>query len=141
MPVRSTSPTGARRRAAATVELALLAPLLVFLCVVAADYSRLFYYAQVFTNCARNGALYGCTDPTHAANTSGISAAALADAPNLTPAPNVSSTTGTDADGNYVEVTVTWTFHTVTNYPGIPNATTISRTARMRVSPVVPDFN
>jgi Flp pilus assembly protein TadG len=129
------------RRATATVELALLAPLLVFLCVVAADYSRLFYHAQVVTNCARNGALYGCGDPTHAADASGISAAALADAPDLSPAPAVSSVTGTDGDGNYVEVTVTWTFHTITNYPGIPNATTLTRTARMRVSPVIPDFH
>jgi Flp pilus assembly protein TadG len=141
MPVRTLSHAGGRRRAAATVELALLAPLLLFLCVVAADYSRLFYHAQVVTNCARNGALYGCGDPTHAADGSGIAAAALADAPDLSPAPAVTSTTGSDADGNYVEVTAIWTFHTLTSYPGIPATTTISRTARMRVSPVVPDFH
>jgi Flp pilus assembly protein TadG len=141
MPVRTLSLKCAPRRAAATIELALLAPLIVYLCVVAADYSRLFYHAQVVTNCARNGALYGCTDPTHAADTSGISGAALADAPDLSPAPAVSSVTGSDADGNYVEVTVSWTFQTLTNYPGIPNSTTVVSTARMRVSPVVPDFN
>ncbi len=141
MPVRTLSRSGGPRRAAATVELALLASLLVFLGVVAADYSRLFYHAQVITNCARNGALYGCGSPTQAADTSGISAAALADATDLSPAPTVSSTTGSDSDGNYVEVTVTWTFHTMTNYPGIPSATTITRTTRMRVSPVLPDFN
>jgi Flp pilus assembly protein TadG len=140
MPVRTLS-AHRRRRASASVELALLAPPLAFLCVVAADYSRLFYYAQVVTNCARNGALYGCIDPTHAADTSGISSAATADAPDLSPAPNVSSVTGTDTDGSYVEVTVTWTFSTLTNYPGIPNSTTISHTERMRVAPVVPDFN
>jgi Flp pilus assembly protein TadG len=140
MPVRTLS-APRRRRASASVELALLAPPLAFLCIVAADYSRLFYYAQVVTNCARNGALYGCIDPTHAADTSGISGAALADAPDMSPAPNVSSVTGTDTDGSYVEVTVTWTFTTLTNYPGIPSSTTISRTERMRVSPVVPDFS
>jgi Flp pilus assembly protein TadG len=131
----------APRRAAATIELAILAPLLVFLCAVAADYSRLFYQAQVTTSCARNGAVYGCADPTHAGDSAGIKAAALADAPDLSPAPGIQSTTGSDADGNYVEVTATCTFHTLMGYPGIPTATTLTRTVRMRVSPVVPDFH
>jgi Flp pilus assembly protein TadG len=129
------------RRAAATLELALLAPPLVFLCLVAADYSRLFYHAQVIANCARNGALYGCSDPAHSLDTSGISSAALADAPDLSPAPKVTSVTGVDADGHYVEVTVSWTFQTLTNYPGIPSKTTITQTERMRISPLIPDFN
>jgi Flp pilus assembly protein TadG len=125
----------------ATVELALLAGPLCFLFIVAADYSRIFYHAQVVGNCARNGALYGCADPTHAADTSGIEAAALADAPDISPAPDINSTTGSDADGNYVEVTATYTFNTIVNYPGIPSATTLTRTERMRVSPLVPDFH
>jgi Flp pilus assembly protein TadG len=141
MLLRTLSPQRGPRRAAATVELAILAPVLAFLCVVAADYSRLFFHAQVVANCARNGALYGCADPTHSANTSGISTAGLADATDLSPAPTISSTTGTDADGNYVEVTASYTFNTVLNYPGIPSATTVTRTVRMRVSPVVPDFH
>jgi Flp pilus assembly protein TadG len=140
MQLRTLPRPRAGRRASATVELALIVPALIFLCLVAADYSRLFYQAQVVTNCARNGALYGCIDPTHSADTDGISAAAVADAADLSPAPDVTSTTGSDGDGDYVEVTATYTFHTVINYPGIPNSTTLTRTERMRVSPVVPDF-
>jgi Flp pilus assembly protein TadG len=141
MSLRILSQRRGPRRASASVELALIAPPLLFLCLVGGDYARLFYHAQVVAGCARNGAIYGCIDPTHAANTSGISSAALADAPDLSPAPTVTSNTGTDADGDYVEVTATYTFHTVTNYPGIPTTTTLSRTVRMRVAPVVPDFS
>ena len=140
MPLRALRPRGPRR-AAATVELAILAPILAFVIAVGADYSRVFFQAQVVANCARNGALYGCADPAHAANTSGISAAALSDASDLSPAPTISSTTGSDADGNYVKVTATYTFHTLLNYPGVPTATTVTQTVRMRVSPVIPDFN
>jgi Flp pilus assembly protein TadG len=130
----------ARRPATATVELALLVAPLFLVFLMAADYSRIFYHAQVVTNCARNGALYGCGDPTHSVDGDGISAAALADALDLSPAPTITSTTGSDADGNYVEVTATYTFRTVVNYPVIPASTTITRTERMRVSPVIPDF-
>ncbi len=138
---RAPLPPRGRRRAAATVELAILAPLLAFLVAVGADYSRVFFHAQVVANCARNGALYGCGDPTHAADTAAIKAAALADAGDLSPAPDITSTTGSDADGNYVEVTATYTFNTLLNYPGIPTSTTVTRTVRMRVSPVIPDFS
>ena len=141
MPLRAPTPPRRPRRAAATVELAILAPLLAFLIAVGADYSRVFFHAQVVANCARNGALYGCADPTHAANADGISAAALADAGDLSPAPTITSTTGTDADGNYVEVTASYTFQTLLNYPGIPTTTGVTRTVRMRVSPVIPDFS
>jgi Flp pilus assembly protein TadG len=129
------------RRATATVELALLAPPLFLMFLIAADYSRLFYHAQIVNNAARNGALYGCADLTHSVDTKGITSAALADAADLSPAPSVNSTTGSDADGNYVEVTVTYTFHTVVTYPGIPSSTTLTRTERMRISPLVPDFH
>jgi Flp pilus assembly protein TadG len=138
---RSRSRLRSCRRAVAAVELVVLAPLLLFLCVVASDYARIFYQCQVVATCARNGALYGCTDPGCSADTGGIQTAALTDASNLSPAPAISSTTGSDDDGNYVEVTATYTFHTVVNYPGLPTATTITRTVRMRVSPVLPDFS
>src|SRR5580704_16799992 len=45
-------------RAAATVELAILLPVLMFLFVVAVDYARIFYDAITVENCARNGAYY-----------------------------------------------------------------------------------
>jgi Flp pilus assembly protein TadG len=129
------------RRGAAVVELALLLPFLIFLFLVAVDYCRLFYYSQTLASCARNGALYG-SDPVAAAQSPypDLTSAALADASNLTPSPSVSSTNGTDSSGNpYVEVTVSWTFQTITNYPGIPSTVNLQRKVRMRVAPTAPN--
>jgi Flp pilus assembly protein TadG len=127
------------RRAVAAVELAVLLPFLMFLFVIGVDFARVFYHSLTLTNCARNGAFYGCQDATHAADTAGIQTAALADAGNLSPAPTVSSTTTTDADGNScVQVTTTYTFQTITSYPGVPSSLTLTRTVQMRTAPTVP---
>ena len=127
------------RPAVAAVELAVLLPFLVFVFVIGVDFARVFYHCVTLTNCARNGAIYGSADPTHAADTAGIQAAALADATNLSPTPTVTSATATDADGHpCVQVTVTYTFQMLTNYVGIPSAFNLSRTVQMRVAPVLP---
>jgi Flp pilus assembly protein TadG len=129
-----------RRRAAATAELAVLLPLLAFLFVIAVDYARVFYFSLIVENCARNGALYG-SDPVAASQSpyTSITQAALADAANLQPQPTVTSTNGTDSDGNaYVEVTVAWQFCSLTNFPGVPSATNLARTVRMRVAATTP---
>ena len=44
------------RRAIAAVEMAILTPFLFFIFLVVWDYSRIFYYAIIVENCARNGA-------------------------------------------------------------------------------------
>jgi Flp pilus assembly protein TadG len=122
------------RSGAAVVELAMVLPFLCFLFVVAVDWSRLFYHYTIVTNCARNGALYA-SSPIAASKSQYASTkeAALAGAGDLNPAPNVSSTIGTDKDGNaYVEVTVSYTFQSITNFPGIPSTVNLSRTVRMR---------
>ena len=127
------------RRGVAAVELAVLLPLLVFLLVIALDFARVYYKTLTITNCARNGAVYGSMDPTHSVDTTGIQTAALADSTNLTPQPTVTSTTGTDDAGNpYVLVTVTTTFQTITNYPGVPSSLALTSTVQMRVAPVLP---
>ena len=132
-----------RRAGVAVVELAIFLPLLVFLFVVAVDYSRIFYFSLTITNCARNGAMYG-SDPTAAATLSpysSIQQAALADATNLTPQPTISSNTVTDADGNtYIEVTAAYQFQTLTQYPGLPNTVNVSQTVRMRMTQATPNF-
>src|SRR5262249_60739649 len=46
------------RSGVAAVELAVLAPFLAFLFVIAIDWSRVFYFSLVVDNCARNGALW-----------------------------------------------------------------------------------
>lgn len=128
------------RRAVAAAELAVLLPLLSFLLVIGVDFARIFYHSLTITNCARSGAMYATSDPSHATDTTGIQTAALADASNLQPTPTVSSTSTKDSQGNpCVQVTVTYQFSTITNYPGISNPVVISRTVQMRVAPLVPN--
>ena len=131
---------GTSRRGASTAELAILLPLLVYLFVIAVDWGRIFYYSLAIENCARNGALYGC-DPFEPAQSTyaTLSDAALADAGNIQPPPTITSVNGKDTAGNnYVEVTVSWTFTSLTNFPGVPSTTNITRTVRMRMQPVTP---
>ena len=129
------------RRGVAAVELALLAPFLVFLFVVAIDYGRVFFASVTITNCARAGAVYA-SDPFAQRESpyTSIEQAALAEAPTFTPTPTVTTANGTDADGNpYTAVTVTGTFSTITRYPGVPATTTLRRTVRVRLTPDSPN--
>ena len=147
------------RRAAAAVEFAVLAPFLAFLFVIAVDWARVFYYSIAVRNCARNGALY-LSQKQSAKTTSSpytdsgyvnlyvnsanpVTAAALADAPDLTPTPTVTSTTGSDSYGSYVEVTVSYPFQTVANFSVLnfvvpPNAN-VTSTVRFYVPPEFPN--
>jgi Flp pilus assembly protein TadG len=126
------------RRGAVAAELAILLPLLTFLLVVAVDFTRLYYHYITVTNCARNGAYYGC-DPLATAQSpyQSIQQAALADASNLSPQPTVT----TSQSGNSVEVTVTYPFQTIVGFPGVPNSVNLTSTVRMRVAPRIPRFD
>jgi Flp pilus assembly protein TadG len=148
-PRRRTSRRGQRpgpgrrrsRRGVAAVEFAMLLPTLMLLFVLSADFARVYYCALTVTNCARSGALYA-SDPKAAAESpfASITAAALADATNLSPQPTVSSATGTDALGQaYVEVTVKYTFKTVSGYLGSAGNINLVRTVRTAVAPTIPD--
>lgn len=133
----------ASRYGAAVVELAVVLPLLVFIFVVAVDFSRLFYYSVTLTNCARAGAMYA-SDPTTSAESpfASAQAAALADATNLNPAPTITTLYGADATGKpYAEVSAAYTFRTITGFPGIPNEVNLTRTVRMTVSASSPNAN
>src|SRR5688572_5434337 len=130
-------------RGVAVVELAVLLPLLVLLFVIAVDVARVFYFSLSLTNCARAGALYA-SDPTAADESpfASAQAAALADATNLTPQPTITSTTGIDSSGRrYVSVTASYTFQTVTGFPGIPTSVPLQRTVRMFESAGTPNAN
>src|SRR5437867_2520346 len=98
-----------RRRAVAAVELAIVLPFLAFMFCVAVDFCRIFYYTQIVTTGARNGALY-LADPNGptVSHYSSLEAAARADAPDTTIAGQltVTSTSGTDTAGAYKLVTV-----------------------------------
>ena len=61
--------------------------------------------------------------------------AATADAGSLSPTPTVSSSNYTDTYGNAcVTVTVSYTFTTFVNYPGIPHTSTLSRSVSMPIN-------
>jgi Flp pilus assembly protein TadG len=131
------------RPGSSAVELALLLPLLGLLFLVAADFARLYYHYTIITNCARNGALYG-SDPVAAAESPYLTLqdAAQADAKNnnLNPLPNVTSTPSKDPAGNpCIDVTVSYPFQTISNYPGLSNPINLSRTVRMRLVSATPN--
>ena len=127
------------RRGASAVELALVLPILGLLFVFAVDFARLYYHYSIVTNCARNGALWA-SDPTAAQFSpyANCTAAALADASNLSPQPTVSSPYYSP-DGTYVQVTVTYPFTTITNYPGLPNPINLTRMVQMSMAPATPN--
>jgi len=137
--MRASSSGRSPRRAVAAVELAFLAPLLVFLFAVGVDFARVYYFAIVLEDSARSGALYGSATPSQSTDTNGIKAAALANATDLNPVANVNSSITTDANGNqFVQVTTTWTFRTITGLPGLPASIDLTRSCTMMVAPLLP---
>jgi hypothetical protein len=127
--------------------------------VIAVDWARVFYYSIAVRNCARNGALYLSQQQSakttsspytdsgyvnlYVKSASPVTAAALADAPDLTPTPTVTSGSGSDGYGPYVEVTVSYPFQTVTNFSvanfAVPASTNVTSTVRMYVPPEFPN--
>jgi Flp pilus assembly protein TadG len=126
------------RMGAAAVELAFLAPLLSFMFIIAIDWARVFYYSVTINDCARNGALY-LSDDTNAKTSPhpNYEAAALAGTA-LLPKPVVSSASGSDTNGPWVECTVTYQFNTITNFPGVPSTTKLQKTVRMHKAVFLP---
>jgi Flp pilus assembly protein TadG len=138
------------------VELAVLLPFLCFLFVVSVDYARIFYFAVTLQNCARNGAYYASNYPNNSYlyndiyGYKSLDDAVLRDAGNLSPAPTYQCAYGSSCNGpftlaqapsdGYVQVTVTWTFQSITNFPGIPSTVTLTRACVMKVAPAMPNF-
>jgi len=119
------------RSGLAALELGLCLPMLCFVMSFVIDYGRLFHDVAVVQDCARNGALFGC-GVLKSSSFQSVAEAALANADGLSSTPTITTTSGTDAGGNaYCEVTVTYTFHTISPYPGVPSAVTFSRKLRM----------
>ena len=124
-----------RRRGHAAAELALLLPFLCFICLVAVDYARMVNSLVTITNCARNGALFLSNSASYSTYYTDVTHAAQADANGLSPTPSVTSANYTDTYGNpCVTVTVSYTFTTLVNYPGIPSTTTLSRSVSMPIN-------
>lgn len=143
LPVHSSR--GPHRRAAVATELAVFLPFLSFIFIITVDFARVFYYFVTVDSCARNGALFAAAQANGVVwqGTSGqvnsVADAAVADAGSLNPALDKAKVTvanANDADGNpVVQVTVKYTFSTITNYPGVPSQVDLVRTAQMRVIP------
>ena len=137
----------------AATELAFAVPLLGLLLVGTADFGRAFYFYQEVVAAARAGAQFGSESTANAGDTSGIKAAAVANATNI-PGFSTSSVTassctcnapagqtscassycnGANSQATYVIVTTTATFTTLVHYPGVPQNTSMSGTAIMQV--------
>jgi hypothetical protein len=86
--------------------------------------------------------LCGSEGPSRSANDAGIQAAALADGSDLSPALTTTDVTidrfTDDNDDPQIAVTVSWTFRTICNFPGVPSSLRLSRTVQMRVAPASP---
>ena len=126
-----------QRIAAAAVELAVLAPFLAFLSVIAADWARLLYFSVEVNDCAKSGALYA-SDPISAAQSryATVTDAAMAEATELAATATVTSGLTTVSGTIYVTVTVAVPFKTITNFPGVPSSQMVSRTVMMRSAPL-----
>ena len=125
-----------QRPAAATVELAVLLPFLLYLGVIATDWARLLHHTITLEACARNGCLYASdAEIADKSPYTSVSQAALAEAPQLTATATVSTSTSTDSAGNPAVVcTVSAPFQTITNFPGVPSSQTLSRSVQMRMA-------
>jgi len=133
-------------RGQSAVELAFVAPALVLLLVVAADFARLFFVSIGVKNAARAGAQYGSQSVITAADANGMVGAAQKD-DSIVSATASQCTCGSsssvpacpsnyctnDPQGNYVTVNTQATFNTILNYPGVPSSITLKGTAIMQV--------
>jgi Flp pilus assembly protein TadG len=122
-----------------TVELAILLPLLVFLCAIGVDFARVFSRTIILETASRNAAIYAAQDPAKAIDVAGIEAAARKDMTDISPAPTVTSEVYTGADGfQHVRVTIRYTFDTITMFPGVPRQSQLVRSTDMRVCQMYP---
>lgn len=131
------------RPGAATVEFAIVLPILMFFFLVTVDYCRIFYFSQVVDEAARTGGLW-IMDPT-VRTTAGqssyadVTAAARGSAPSWMRSDlAVSTGTGSDTSGSYTYVQVTYTFKSITKFPWIPDSVDVTRKSVVRPIPQTP---
>ena len=135
-----------RRRGAAAVELAIVLPVLMVIVVGCVDFGRFLYYYIAVTNAAEEGAAFGSLNPpanygvsggTSAGWETAVQNAAVGEAPGLrmngSSAPiSASNVTVVDPPQNgVVQVTVSYTFQTILQYPWLPPSFPVSRTVAM----------
>jgi hypothetical protein len=133
------------------VEFALVWPLLLVLLVLVVDFGRVFYFHSRLTNCAQNGALWA-SDPLSRTQSryKTVEEAAKADFPaRFQDKLKVKQNPVNPREGEEVEVTAEFDFSMFmsvlsvrlpilkVNF-GVPEKQTLSRSVRMRVSPLMP---
>lgn len=147
------------------MELAVALPLLILVLVGTVDFARVFYMSIELTNAARAGAQYGAHGSGfNSQDFSGMQAAAVAAAPNLTGVSAQSSKScqcATDTGSTFttllvcssgacaaciascpvgqhavtsVTVTAQKTFSTIAHFPGIPSGFLVKRSATLRIA-------
>ncbi len=124
------------RKAAAVVEFAVVLPVLLIIFVAAVDFARVFYNAQVLTDCARTAALFAANpDLAHRTSYESVVDLARTCVADLDPQPTFSFTNGTDTQSRaYVEATVSQSFTLICPFV-FQSRYQISRTARAHLYP------
>ena len=136
------------QRGTATVEFALMAPLILLLLAGVLDYTMLMRSAIAVADAARAGAKYGSLTSANASDTAGMQSAALNAAPDIggltataakvckcSDGSTVTCGTGTCASGTvrvYVQVTAQTTVNALFSYSQLPFTGAVSSTACMR---------
>ena len=126
------------RAGVAAVELAVLLPFIMFLCVISTDWARCLQTTLSAEACARNGALYASDLVTRNMSPyASLQDAAMAECPEYASTATVTQSSVTDSAGNAaIVVTVSIQFKTLTNFPGVPQINNLVRTCQMRVAPL-----
>lgn len=135
------------RRGNATVEFALVAPLILLLLAGTVDFGRLIRASICVADAARAGAQFGSLSVANSSNTSGMQTAAINAAPDIdgvtaTAVKSCQCTDGTAVSCTasctggkmlvYVKVTASVTCTPVFSYPGLGYTGTTSSSASMR---------
>jgi len=137
----------ASSRGIATVEFALVAPLLLLLLAGVLDFSLLLRTATCAADAARAGTEYGSKSATAAADSAGMQAAALNAAPGVSGMTATATRSCKCSDGSavtcgstcasgkmmvYVQVTTEVAAHTVFDYSALNISNAVRATASMR---------
>jgi hypothetical protein len=133
--------SGKRTEGQSLTELALVLPLLVLILALSADFGRAFTAYISISSAAREGAAYGMQSTLAAQDTSGMTAAVLAESPSIWGVtPDVSFPPCTDGnsrpDGSPYEcvaVRVIYEFQPILSIGPIPDVIPMQRTVEMRV--------
>ena len=128
------------RHGLATVELALVLPLLMLIILGCVDFGRFAYTYIAVTNASRTGASFGALNPfttaTQTTWTNEVRQKVVDDMsafPDFDPINNIQFSRSIDAGGLWrVRVQVTYPYKCIVSWPGIPSQVNLTRAVAMR---------